>query len=93
MLQENVLPQRRKGAKKTFSSAAALCAFASLRENFLVQQLAMLSSVNGRRTDDSRPSFMLVEGFNYGMTPPPPPVPVQLIGTRILYVLTCPSAL
>jgi hypothetical protein len=27
-----ILPQRRKGAKKTFRNAAALCVFAPLRE-------------------------------------------------------------
>jgi hypothetical protein len=29
---KNILPQRRKGAKKGFRAAVALCAFAPLRE-------------------------------------------------------------
>src|ERR1043165_4653004 len=36
------LPQRRKGAKKTLRNAAALCAFASLREKFCLILLCVL---------------------------------------------------
>src|SRR5215210_139039 len=47
--EEMCLPQRRKGAKKTFRNAAALCAFARLRERSSPCVGSHRRAVTGRR--------------------------------------------
>src|SRR6185369_1399860 len=54
--EENFLAQRRKGAKKTLSSAIALCAFAPLREKYFLFVLvsALTLSACGREAERAR---------------------------------------
>jgi hypothetical protein len=43
-MKENILAQRRKGAKKSLRNAVALCAFAPLRERFFWVELLFVES-------------------------------------------------
>ena len=55
LLEENSLAQRRKGAKKTLSSAIALCGFAPLREKFFLIALISALLISACRGDVGRP--------------------------------------